>query len=63
MVEPAEEILAAPEPVKEDRAAILSPPVFWGFLIAAVLVLVALVVRLATSRASEDPPPPSAPRP
>ncbi len=63
MGEPAGEAVAEPEAAKKDRAAILSPPIFWGFLIAAVLVLIALVVRLATSRASEDPPPPSAPRP
>ncbi len=63
MGEPAGEAVAEPESVRQGAAAILSPPIFWGFLIAAVLVLIALVVRLATSRPSADPPPPSAPRP
>lgn len=63
MQEPAEEVSAGPEPVTKDRAAIISPRVFWGFLIAAVLVLVALVARLATSPSSGDPSRPSAPGP
>lgn len=63
MGESAEDVSASPEPVTKDRAAIISPRVFWGFLIAAVLVLAALIARLATSRSSEDPSPPSAPRP
>lgn len=63
MEESAEEISASAEPLKKDKAAIVSPRVFWGFLIAAVVVLVALIARLATSRSSEDPSPPSAPRP
>ncbi len=64
MNDQAEEVLPEPEVARKgESAAILSPAVFWGFLIAAVLVLIALVVRLATSRPSADPPPPSAPRP
>lgn len=64
MGESAEEVSAAPEPAPpKGRAAIVSPRIFWGFLIAAVLVLAALIARLATSRSSEDPSPPSAPRP
>lgn len=62
MQQPAVEISMGPEPPRNETAAIVSPRVFWGFLIAAVVVLVALIARLATSR-SEDLPPPSAPRP
>jgi hypothetical protein len=63
MQEPSVEITAGPEPPQKETAAIVSPRVFWGFLIAAVVVLVALIARLATSRSSEDLPPPSAPHP
>jgi hypothetical protein len=63
MREPAVEISVGPEPPQKETAAIVSPPVFWGFLIAAVVVLIALIARLATSRSSEGLPPPSAPRP
>ena len=63
MDEPAAAISASPEPATKEKAAILSPRVFWGFLIAAVVVLFGLIARLAISRSSEDPPPPSAPRP
>jgi hypothetical protein len=64
MEESAEEISAAPEPrARRDSAAIVSPRVFWGFLIAAVLVLVALVARLATSSPSEGPSQSSGPGP
>lgn len=61
--ERAEEISAGPEPVTRDKAAIISPRAFWGFLIAAVFALLALVARLATSPPSGDPSRPSAPRP
>lgn len=64
MEESAEEISAAPErKSRRDSAAIVSPRVFWGFLIAAVLVLVALVARLATSSPSGGPSQSSGPGP
>ena len=64
MEESAEEVSAAPEPKsRRDSAAIVSPRVFWGFLIAAVLVLVALVARLATSFPSGGPSQSSGPDP
>lgn len=59
-------VKVSPDPevtAKSRTAAILSPRVFWGFLIAAVVVLFGLIARLAILRSSEDPPPPSAPRP
>jgi hypothetical protein len=58
-----EATMEAEPPAKDEPAAIVSPRVFWGFLIAAVVVLIGLIARLAISRSSEDPPPPSAPRP
>ena len=64
MEESAEEISAAPEPKsRRNSAAIVSPRVFWGFLIAAVLALVALVARLATSSPSGGPSQSSGPGP
>lgn len=64
MGESAETVTVGAEmPVQEETTAIVSPRVFWGFLIAAVAVLIALIARLATSRSSGETPPPSAPRP
>jgi hypothetical protein len=44
----ATEVTAGPEParVAESEQVLMSPQVFWGVLIVAVLVLLALVVRL-----------------
>jgi uncharacterized protein DUF3999 len=44
----ATEVLAGPErtAAPESPLTVMSPPVFWGVLIVAVLVLIALVVRL-----------------
>jgi hypothetical protein len=64
MGESAETVTAGAEPPVHDKtAAIVSPRVFWGFLIAAVAVLIGLIARLAILRSSEETPPPSAPRP
>jgi hypothetical protein len=64
MGESAGDITMEPEPPgQEQAAAIVSTRVFWGFLIAAVAVLIGLIARLAILRSSEDPSPPSAPGP